>query len=155
MRSGIFRWITLGSRASFSGSRIQTLLSNRRTLPGSVSPDDKTAQRAIFYDSREGIRNNDRSFAASGSVFSRGEVLEITPIGWVLIPLGVIFYFFAPDRLYPWMVFFLPFSATAVVNIGSGDAASGVQAPIFLGALWMAREFPRFLSARDSSIRQN
>jgi hypothetical protein len=81
--------------------------------------------------------------------------LEITPIGWVLIPLGVIFYFFAPDRLYPWMVFFLPFSATAVVNIGSGDAASGVQAPIFLGALWMAREFPKFLSAKNSPIRQN
>ena len=81
--------------------------------------------------------------------------MEVTPIGWILIPLGIAFYFFAPNQLYPWMVFFLPFSATAVVNIGSGDAASGVQAPIFLGALWMAREFPRFLSAKNSPIRQN
>lgn len=53
------------------------------------------------------------------------------------------------------MVFFLPFSATAVVNIGSADSASGVQATIFFGALWMAREFPRFLDAKDSRIRQN
>ena len=81
--------------------------------------------------------------------------MDVTPIGWILIPLGIALYFFKPHRLYGWMLFFLPFSATAVVNIGSGDSASGVQAPIFLGALWMAKEFPRFLSARDSSIRQN
>ena len=81
--------------------------------------------------------------------------MEVTPIGWILIPLGVAFYFFAPDRLYSWMVFFLPFSATAVVNIGSGDSASGVQAPIFLGALWMASEFPKFLAAKDSPVRRN
>ena len=52
------------------------------------------------------------------------------------------------------MVFFLPFSATAVVNIGAGDSASGVQTPIFLGALWMAREFPNFLRAKDSPVRR-
>jgi hypothetical protein len=71
------------------------------------------------------------------------------------MPLGAAFYFFAPDRLYALMVFFLPFSATAVVNIGSGDSASGVQAPIFLGALWMASEFPKFLAAKDSPVRRN
>src|ERR1700722_4394156 len=53
------------------------------------------------------------------------------------------------------MVFFLPFSATAVVNVGSGDTASGVQATIFLGGLWMATELPRFLAAKDSSSREN
>jgi O-antigen ligase len=53
------------------------------------------------------------------------------------------------------MVFFLPFSATAVVNIGSGDSASGVQATIFFGALWMTREFPKFLGAKNSPIKQN
>jgi hypothetical protein len=81
--------------------------------------------------------------------------LEVTPIGWALIPLGIIFFLVAPDRLYFWMVFFLPFSATAVVNIGSGDSASGVQATIFFGALWMVRELPRFVGARDSRAGQN
>jgi hypothetical protein len=71
------------------------------------------------------------------------------------MPLGIALCLFAPDRLYALLVFFLPFSATAVVNIGSGDSASGVQAPIFLGALWMAREFPRFLAAKDSPVRLN
>ena len=79
----------------------------------------------------------------------------MTPIGWVLIPLGIALYFFAPNRLYALMVFFLPFSATAVVNIGSGDSASGVQAPIFLGALWMAKELPRFIAAKGSQVRRN
>jgi O-antigen ligase len=81
--------------------------------------------------------------------------LEVTPIGWILIPLGFVFCLFAPGGLYACMVFFLPFSATAVVNIGSGDSASGVQATIFFGALWMVRELPRFLRARDSPTGQN
>jgi O-antigen ligase len=81
--------------------------------------------------------------------------LEVTPIGWVLIPLGIVFWCFVPGQLYWWMVFFLPFSATAVVNVGSGVSASGVQATIFFGTLWMTREVPRFLSARHSKIGQN
>jgi O-antigen ligase len=81
--------------------------------------------------------------------------LEVTPIGWILIPLGIAYFLFAPGRLYMWMVFSLPFSATAVVNIGSGESASGVQATMFFGALWMAREFPKFLGTQDSQIKQN
>jgi O-antigen ligase len=81
--------------------------------------------------------------------------MEVTPIGWILIPLGIGLSVFASDRLYACTVFFLPFSATAIVNIGSGDSASGVQATIFFGVLWMARELPIFLSARDSPIGQN
>jgi O-antigen ligase len=53
------------------------------------------------------------------------------------------------------MIFFLPFSATAVINVGSGDAASGLQATIFLGTLWMASELPRFLSAKDSPTKRS
>jgi O-antigen ligase len=52
-------------------------------------------------------------------------------------------------------VFFLPFSATAVLNVGSTDAASGVQATIFFGTLWMARELPRMYRASDSSFKEN
>lgn len=81
--------------------------------------------------------------------------MEVTPIGWILIPLGIALYFFAPTRLYPCTIFFLPFSATAVVNIGSAGSASGLQATIFFGALWMATELPRFLAAKNSPTRES
>lgn len=66
--------------------------------------------------------------------------MEVTPIGWILVPLALGLYFFRPSRLYSLMVFFLPFSATAVLNIGSGASASGVQASMLFGSLWMAKE---------------
>ena len=53
------------------------------------------------------------------------------------------------------MVFFVPFSATAVVNIGSGDGSSGVQASIFFGALWIMRELPKFRRSSGSPFREN
>jgi O-antigen ligase len=70
--------------------------------------------------------------------------MEITPIGWVLLALGAAFLFVAPSFLYPLMVFFLPFSATALANLGSADSSSGVQASMFFGTLWMLRELPKF-----------
>ena len=66
--------------------------------------------------------------------------MEVTAIGWLLIPLGFWFYLFAPARLYPITVFSIFFSATAVVNIGSPGSYSGIQATMFFGALWMATE---------------
>ena len=68
--------------------------------------------------------------------------MEVTPIGWILLPLGVSLYWLAPEFLYVLMVFFLPFSATAVANIGSADSASGVQASMLFGSLWMLKELP-------------
>ena len=43
------------------------------------------------------------------------------------------------------MVFSLPFSATAVANIGFMSATSGVQATILFGSLWMLKEGPKAL----------
>ena len=68
--------------------------------------------------------------------------MEITPIGWVMLPVGFSLYWLAPEYLYVLMVFFLPFSATAIVNIGSPDSASGVQASMLFGSLWMLKELP-------------
>jgi O-antigen ligase len=81
--------------------------------------------------------------------------LNITPIGWILIPLGLASYWWAPERLYVLMIFSLPFSATAVVNIGGSDASSGVQASIFFGALWIMRELPKFRHSSGSPLREN
>jgi hypothetical protein len=66
--------------------------------------------------------------------------MEVTPIALILIPLGVFSYFFAPRLLYWCTVFFLPFSATAIVNFNRANGATGLQATMFFGALWMLRE---------------
>lgn len=69
--------------------------------------------------------------------------MEVTYIGWLLIPLGIGLYFFAPRWLYPVTVFSIFFSATAVVNVGSPGSYSGVQATMYFGALWTATEITR------------
>ena len=66
--------------------------------------------------------------------------MEITPISVILIPLGVFSFFFAPRLLYGCTVFFLPFSATAVVNFNRTIGATGLQATMFFGVLWMLKE---------------
>jgi hypothetical protein len=75
--------------------------------------------------------------------------MEITPIGWILLPLGAALFLVAPGALYQLTIFFLPFSATAIANIGSSDSASGVQASMFFGALWMLKEMPALVSLRS------
>jgi hypothetical protein len=66
--------------------------------------------------------------------------MEITLISIVLLPLGVLSFVFAPRILYWCTIFFLPFSATAVVNFNRVGGATGLQATMFFGALWMLRE---------------
>jgi hypothetical protein len=66
--------------------------------------------------------------------------MEITPIAVILLPLGVFSFFFAPRLLYWCTVFFLPFSATAVVNFNLTSGATGLQATMFFGVLWMLKE---------------
>ena len=63
--------------------------------------------------------------------------MHITWIGAILLPLGIYGYFFAPSLLYVGTIFLLPFSATAVLNIGFMDATTGIQAMIYFGTLWM------------------
>lgn len=65
--------------------------------------------------------------------------LQITPIGWLLIPMGIISAIVAPRRLYRVTIFFAPFSATAVLNVGAGDTASGVQVYVFFAVLLILR----------------
>jgi O-antigen ligase len=66
--------------------------------------------------------------------------MEITTIGAILVSLGILMFFFQPNLLYWCMVFSLPFSATAIANIGFMGARSGVQATILFGSLWMIKE---------------
>jgi hypothetical protein len=81
--------------------------------------------------------------------------LDVPPIGWILILLGFGCFVFARRFLYPLTIFFVPFSATAVINIGSKDNASGLQATIFLGSLWMMSEIFTFFRDKNSALREN
>src|SRR6267154_2736259 len=71
--------------------------------------------------------------------------MAITPIAAILVPLSIFLFLFAPSLLYSCMVFSLPFSATAVANVGFMSATSGVQATILFGSLWMLKEGPNAL----------
>ncbi len=79
--------------------------------------------------------------------------MEVTAIGWILIPLGFWLYLFSPARLYPFTVFSIFFSATAVVNVGSAGSYSGLQATMFFGALWMVSEISEIRGRRHTNTR--
>ncbi len=53
--------------------------------------------------------------------------------------MGAWFFFFSPKLLYAAMIISIPFSATAVANVGSGDGEKGIAVWLFLGALWVFR----------------
>lgn len=58
----------------------------------------------------------------------------------LIVAMGLYFFFFAPALLYAAMIISIPFSATAVVNVGSGDSEKGVAAWLFLAVLWVFRQ---------------
>ncbi|MFC4769942.1 O-antigen ligase family protein [Effusibacillus consociatus] len=63
--------------------------------------------------------------------------MTITAIGWILIPVSLLLFLMAPRWLYILMVFFIPFSATAVANFESASSGSGLQIAMFCGFLWI------------------
>lgn len=66
--------------------------------------------------------------------------MEITPIGWILIPVGILLSVFYPAGLYALTIFFVPFTATSILNSGSGDSGSGIQPYMFFGLMLLIRE---------------
>ncbi|MEM9169793.1 MAG: O-antigen ligase family protein [Pseudomonadota bacterium] len=63
--------------------------------------------------------------------------MTITLIGFALAPLGVFAFLFRPHWLAPLAVFFIPFSATAIVNVSS--VSFGLSPAIFFGICLIAR----------------
>jgi hypothetical protein len=76
--------------------------------------------------------------------------VEITPIGWILLLVAIYFFFFKPDLLYWCMVFALPFSATAIINVDFAGSKSGIQAAIVFGSLWILKDGSTRLKKSDS-----
>lgn len=60
--------------------------------------------------------------------------------GVLILIIGLWFFFFSPKLLYASMIVAIPFSATVIVNLGSGEAAKGFAAWLFLAGLWVIRE---------------
>lgn len=67
--------------------------------------------------------------------------MGVTPIGWALLLTGMALVVLRPAWLYVVTIFFLPFTATEVLNVGSGPNASGLQAAMFFGSLLLMRQF--------------
>ena len=67
--------------------------------------------------------------------------MDITLAGWVLIPFGLVAFCVLPNWLYYLAIFLIPFSATAVVNLTVGGISKGMPAVLFIGSLWIVREF--------------
>jgi hypothetical protein len=63
--------------------------------------------------------------------------MEITLIGFLLMPLGIILFLFKPGWLFYSFIFFIPFSATAVLNVQS--ITFGVTPAHFFALLWVTR----------------
>jgi len=63
--------------------------------------------------------------------------MEVTLIGYVLIPLGIFLFFCSTEYLYYILLFFAPFSASAIVNIKS--ITFGLQIPYYFGILFILK----------------
>ena len=45
--------------------------------------------------------------------------MEVTPIGWILLLVGPVLMVLRPRWLYVATIFFLPFTATDLINVGN------------------------------------
>ena len=81
--------------------------------------------------------------------------MEITPIGvFLIVAGGALLLSSRADLLYWLAVFFVPFSSTAIVNVGSNGAYSGLQAWMFFGTLWIVSQTVSGVRLKNSSYRQ-
>lgn len=61
--------------------------------------------------------------------------MEISVTGIIIMALSMYGFFFNHKFLFYLNIFFIPFSATAILNIGTGDSASAIQAYMYLAVL--------------------
>jgi hypothetical protein len=63
----------------------------------------------------------------------------VTPLGYILLPVGLAGLLMSARWLYRLFVFWTLFSATAVLNVGGSDNGSALQVWMFFGTLWLLR----------------
>lgn len=77
--------------------------------------------------------------------------MEVTWIGMILLPLGLLLAILSPKWLYNLTVFLIPFTATAVLNSGTYSSVFAVQ---YLGILWMLRYWADLLLVPELLIKR-
>lgn len=65
--------------------------------------------------------------------------MSLTPIGLILVPCGLLAAIFRPRYLLLLTIFFAPFTATSLLNSGSGENGSGFPPSLFLVILLLGR----------------
>lgn len=63
----------------------------------------------------------------------------MTPLGYIMLPIGIAGLFFSEKWLYRLFIFWTLFSASAVMNFGAGEEASALSVWMFFGGLWFLR----------------
>lgn len=65
--------------------------------------------------------------------------MQVTLVGWLLIPVTLMALFLRPGWLYSLTIFLIPFSATSVVNLSVGAEPTGIPAVMFVGSALLLR----------------
>ncbi|EGD50587.1 hypothetical protein TheetDRAFT_2603 [Thermoanaerobacter ethanolicus JW 200] len=74
----------------------------------------------------------------------------ITPLGYILIPMGFFVFFSYPSYLLGLLVFFSPFQAASVINFKNLNF--GVQPGYFFAILWIIHEIINILRGKKFTI---
>jgi len=81
--------------------------------------------------------------------------MSITATGFVFIILGLYGLVLNKKFLYEITIFFIPFSSTAVINVGSAENGSAIQPFMFLGLIWLTSIFVRKRKGFINSLEIN
>lgn len=79
----------------------------------------------------------------------------MTPLGYVIIPVGLVIACASRRWLLRLLIISIPFSDSVIANVGSGDNASGIQIWMFVGALWLLRESIFAIGTLDFRLRRS
>src|ERR1700685_195005 len=74
----------------------------------------------------------------------------MTVLGIILLIVGFLAFLLSRKWLYILLIISAPFSATSVLNLGDGANASGIQAWMYFGVLWLLSEMSHWLLAPDA-----
>jgi hypothetical protein len=76
----------------------------------------------------------------------------MTPLGYILLPVGFTGLLLSPKWLYRLFVFWTLFSASSVTNFGESDSGSALQVWMFFAFLWLLRLFLERVSTLSFAI---
>ncbi len=74
--------------------------------------------------------------------------MSFTYTGYIIILLGLVAFFFSTRWLMAMTIFFIPFTATAVINIGDPGDGSAIQPYMFLLVMYIVRKNIGFILLR-------